>query len=131
MGAEGKRVYGKRYETGKLSEASRKIRGILPDLFRSIRIGQPARRGKKGTGTRSERSRGYRVTAKTRDSLPESSFLGPGRSFPANDAKHARLAIGGATRAFNAGNISAAEKERIQRSARSRLANYRSFRSKS
>ena len=32
---------------------------------------------------------------------------GPNGSFPIGDAKHARLAIGGATRSFNAGNISA------------------------
>jgi hypothetical protein len=69
------------------------------------------------------------MTAKTRNALPDSDFLGPDRSFPAGDAKHARLAIGGATRAYNAGNISEGTEERIQAAARNRLARYKSSRS--
>jgi len=34
-----------------------------------------------------------RLSKKKRDSLPNSVFAGPGRSFPVNDAKHARAAI--------------------------------------
>ena len=68
------------------------------------------------------------MTSKTRNALPEGEFLGPGRSFPAQDAKHARLAISGATRAEHAGNISESEKDKIQSAARSRLARYKSSR---
>jgi hypothetical protein len=53
--------------------------------------------------------------------MPKSSFAGPGRSFPINDANHARLAIGGATRSERAGNISASEAERIKAKARGKL----------
>lgn len=69
------------------------------------------------------------MTSETRKNLPDSAFLGPGRSFPANDAKHARLAISGATRAEHAGNISESEKEHIQGAARARLQRYKSYRS--
>jgi hypothetical protein len=40
-----------------------------------------------------------------------------------NDATHQRLAISGATRSENAGNISADEADRIKGMARSRLKN--------
>jgi hypothetical protein len=53
--------------------------------------------------------------------MPKSSFAGPGRSFPINDANHARLAIGGATRSERAGNISASEAESIKAKARGKL----------
>jgi hypothetical protein len=53
--------------------------------------------------------------------MPKSSFAGPGRSFPVNDATHARLAISGATRSEHAGNISASEEERIKSKARGKL----------
>lgn len=43
------------------------------------------------------------------------------RRFPMNDAEHARLAIGGATRSFNAGNITAGQRDRIQAEARAKL----------
>ena len=56
-----------------------------------------------------------------RAKMPKSSFAGPGRSFPINDANHARLAIGGATRSERAGNISASEAERIKAKARGKL----------
>jgi hypothetical protein len=52
-------------------------------------------------------------------------YLGGGpkgeKGFPAGDKKHMRLAIGGATRSYNAGNISKATKDRIQSQARARL----------
>lgn len=47
---------------------------------------------------------------------------GPNGSFPIGDAKHARLAIGGATRSFNAGNISASTENGIKAKARAALA---------
>lgn len=61
------------------------------------------------------------LTAAVRERMPAGKFAGPGKSFPVNDATHQRLAIGGATRAYRAGNISASEKDRIQRIARSLL----------
>lgn len=59
--------------------------------------------------------------AAKRKQMPKSEFAGPGRSFPVNDANHARLAIGGATRSEHAGNISASEAEHIRAKARGKL----------
>lgn len=61
------------------------------------------------------------LTAAKRRSMPKSSFAGPGKSFPVNDANHARLAIGGATRSFHAGNISQAQMQTIKARARRKL----------
>ena len=46
---------------------------------------------------------------------------GPNGSFPVGDKKHARLAIGGATRSFHAGNISASTEKKIKAKARRKL----------
>ena len=46
---------------------------------------------------------------------------GPNGSFPIADKKHARLAIGGATRSEHAGNISASTAARIKSEARAKL----------
>lgn len=46
---------------------------------------------------------------------------GPNGSFPIGDAKHARLAIGGATRSEHAGNISHSTAEHIKSEARAKL----------
>lgn len=46
---------------------------------------------------------------------------GPNGSFPIGDAKHARLAIGGATRSFNAGNIGKGTEQHIKAEARAKL----------
>ena len=46
---------------------------------------------------------------------------GPGGSFPIGDKKHARLAIGGATRSMHAGNISASTAAKIKAKARAKL----------
>ena len=46
---------------------------------------------------------------------------GPHGSFPIGDKKHARLAIGGATRSERAGNISPATEARIKAKARAKL----------
>jgi hypothetical protein len=43
---------------------------------------------------------------------------GPNGSFPIGDKKHARLAIGGATRSERAGNISPSEEAKIKAKAR-------------
>jgi hypothetical protein len=46
---------------------------------------------------------------------------GPNGSFPIGDKKHARLAISGATRSFNAGNIGKSTEEHIKSKARAKL----------
>lgn len=46
---------------------------------------------------------------------------GPNGSFPIGDDKHARLAIGGATRSEHAGNISHSTAEHIKAQARAKL----------
>lgn len=46
---------------------------------------------------------------------------GPNGSFPIGDKKHARLAIGGATRSYNAGNISKGTENKIKAKARAKL----------
>jgi hypothetical protein len=51
---------------------------------------------------------------------------GPNGSFPIGDAKHARLAISGATRSFNAGNIGKSTEEAIKAKARAKLGNHAS-----
>lgn len=55
----------------------------------------------------------------------KSDFQGGGpkgaKSFPIGDRKHARLAIGGATRSFNAGNISSSKEAQIKSAARAKL----------
>lgn len=62
------------------------------------------------------------LTAAKRKSMPQSEFAGPGKkSFPINDANHARLAISGATRSERAGNISPEEAAKIKAKARAKL----------
>lgn len=56
--------------------------------------------------------------------------LGPNGSFPAGDKKHQRLAIGGATRSYNAGNISKGTETRIQSEARAMLGKGKSKKTK-
>ena len=62
-----------------------------------------------------------KLFAAKRKEMPKSEFAGPGKSFPINDANHARLAIGRATRSERAGNISAEEAERIKAKAKGKL----------
>ena len=61
------------------------------------------------------------LTPDKRAGMPNSQFALPGKRFPLNDANHQRLAIGGATRAQHAGNISAATADRIKAEARAKL----------
>lgn len=61
------------------------------------------------------------LTTQRRKQMPSSEFAGPGKSFPVNDDNHARLAIGGATRSENAGNISASTADAIKAKARKKL----------
>lgn len=57
--------------------------------------------------------------------MPASSFAKGGpkgaKGFPVSDPVHARLAIGGATRSFRAGNISASKEAEIKAKARAKL----------
>jgi hypothetical protein len=46
---------------------------------------------------------------------------GPNGSFPIGDRKHAKLAIGGATRSYSAGNISKPTENSIKAKARKKL----------
>lgn len=59
-----------------------------------------------------------KLSTEERAKLPEDKFLGPGRTFPANDASHAKAAVSGATRSENAGNISASTASSIKAKAR-------------
>lgn len=73
-----------------------------------------------------------RLTAAQRAKMPKSDFANKAKaatakgrkesdSFPMPDKKHARLAISGATRAYNAGNISKATENRVKAEARKKL----------
>lgn len=55
-----------------------------------------------------------------RSSVPGKK-AGPNGSFPVGDKTHARLAIGGATRSFNAGNISKGTENHVKAEARKEL----------
>ena len=86
-------------------------------------------RKKRGGGVHGERpkargdrrARGGKLSTEERDKMPKGEFAGPGRSFPVNDKKHARLAISGATRSERAGNISPSEDASIKAKARRKL----------
>lgn len=60
-----------------------------------------------------------------RASMPKKDFAGGGpkgkKGFPMNDKTHDRLAISGATRSYNAGNISKGKEEGIKSEARQKL----------
>jgi hypothetical protein len=60
--------------------------------------------------------------SKMRPSAVPGKKAGPNGSFPVGDPKHARLAIGGATRSARVGNISAAQEAKIKAAARAELA---------
>ena len=62
-----------------------------------------------------------KLSSSQRKALPKSDFAGPGRSFPVADKTHARLAISGATRSYNAGNISKSTENAIKAKARRKL----------
>ena len=56
---------------------------------------------------------------------PRTKPLGGGpkgkKGFPIGNKTHARLAIGGATRSYNAGNISKSKEDEIKAAARAKL----------
>jgi hypothetical protein len=58
------------------------------------------------------------LTAKARDALPDSAFgLPESRSYPMPDASHARNAKARAAEEFNAGKLTAHDRDRIDRMA--------------
>ena len=62
-----------------------------------------------------------KLTAGKRAGMSKSQFAGPGKSFPVNDKVHQRMAISGATRSYNAGNLSKGEENKIKGKARGLL----------
>jgi hypothetical protein len=61
------------------------------------------------------------MAKKMRPSKVKGQKAGPNGSFPIGDKKHARLAIGGATRSYNAGNISKGTENSIKAKARKKF----------
>lgn len=61
------------------------------------------------------------LTPGIRQGMASKSFALPGKRFPISDPTHARLAIGGATRAARAGNISSGQEAAIKAKARAKL----------
>lgn len=63
-----------------------------------------------------------KLTAKTRNALPKSSFGEPGsRKYPMPDKSHAANAKARATQAVNAGRMSKSEESRIDAKANRKL----------
>ena len=58
-----------------------------------------------------------KLTAAQRNRLKGSQFAGPGRSFPVNDASHAKNAKARASEAVNKGRMSKSEESRIDAKA--------------
>ena len=58
-----------------------------------------------------------KLTTKARKSLPAKDFAGPNRSYPVENASHARDAKARASQATNAGRMSKAEEAKIDRKA--------------
>ncbi len=62
-----------------------------------------------------------KLSTKARDKLPAKDFAGPDRSYPVEDASHARNAKARASEMANKGKISSAEKARIDAKADRKL----------
>jgi hypothetical protein len=58
-----------------------------------------------------------KLSTKARNKLSTSAFAGPGRSYPVEDASHARNAKARASEMANKGRISSAEKSQIDSKA--------------
>lgn len=65
------------------------------------------------------------LNAAKRRAMPKRDFAGGGpkgsKGFPMNDKTHDRLAISGATRSYNVGNISKSKENSIKAEARKKL----------
>ena len=59
-----------------------------------------------------------KLSKQARAAIPAAKFAGPNRTYPINDANHARMAISGASHAQHVGNISAHEAAVIKAAAR-------------
>ncbi len=66
-----------------------------------------------------------RLSTAARKALPGSAFLGPHKSFPAEDADHAEKAIQLAPRAEKSGSISASQEKSIVSRAKARLKGFK------
>lgn len=64
-----------------------------------------------------------KLSTEHRKDLPQSDFAGPGRTFPIPDKSHARAALSGASHAEHVGNITGAEKAKIDAKAHRMLGN--------
>ena len=62
-----------------------------------------------------------KLTSDQREDMKSSEFALPGGRFPVNDANHARAALSGASRAYDAGNISSGQKAQIDAKADTKL----------
>ncbi len=62
-----------------------------------------------------------KLSSKGRDSLPAKDFAGPGRSYPVEDAAHARNAKARASQAVKAGRMSKAGESKIDAKADKKL----------
>jgi hypothetical protein len=62
-----------------------------------------------------------KLSTKSRKELPKKDFAGPDRSYPIEDKAHARNAKARASQAVNAGRMSKAEEQKIDRKADSKL----------
>jgi hypothetical protein len=58
-----------------------------------------------------------KLTTAARNKLPASDFALPGRRYPVEDKAHARDAKSRASQAYNAGQLSAAEKAKVDSKA--------------
>ncbi|MES2347046.1 MAG: hypothetical protein V4641_05685 [Pseudomonadota bacterium] len=66
-----------------------------------------------------------KLSKSSRDQLTSSEFLGPGRSFPANDLNHAQKAAQLAPRSLAAGNISQSTEQSIIRKAHAKIRQFK------
>lgn len=62
-----------------------------------------------------------KLTAKTRAAIPTKDFAGAGRSYPIENASHAKNAIGRATQQENKGKLTPAQANAIKAKARALL----------
>ena len=62
-----------------------------------------------------------KLTTRQRKALPRSDFALPGGRYPIPDRAHAANAKARASQQYNAGNLSAAEKAKIDRKANAKL----------
>jgi len=62
-----------------------------------------------------------KLTAKQRNNLPVSEFAGPDKSYPVNDRSHAANAKARAEQQYEKGNLSKAERDKIDARANKKM----------